>query len=685
MNLKSFLQARGALKYWYDRETNSSPFEQAFLENARNGKIEQLRQLAEMGVDLHSLRDATGHSPLALAAKGNHFNAVNFLISLKADVNAVNDAGSSVLDLAKESKANDAIMAVLCEAHALTGKDLYVKNLLFNYARSSKRYTGKELAIKNIFPDWEEKLEALVTFESLLKYVQNKYKQDPRSCTDFLILTDSRGYSLLTASVEHSQEENVRLLLESFNMDPNIIDNEQKTPLDRALTKRIVRLLEENYAFTFVQLALRFKLLWCAAQGNIEEFKKELGELKRDAIPVDKFINAPDSETKLPLVIAARCGQLKMVRYLIQDVGIDLKRQGKAALAAAHERKYNELVIDYLRERIAASALALRGVITTGKDHDKKAQSSTVGVPADVVAFKNSQKGALISAKTEAVDVRELFFFIKNGRANELEKHIRNLRKNGCDIPYFLNHTREERYGDTALGLAIRLSTVECAQILLQNGANPNVINRHGRSPLDHAIYNKHDGFKDLLTRAHALKGEAIKGSPSLWEALSKGDLDAFKNISNAESELINIQDCEGNTLLTVAIKHGHVAIARYLRQEHGLAWDSATQAQVEAATAAQGGHISMLRYLFESTKIAYDLSALVIAAMQTKRQDVVSFLVENYPVDLEEYIEGKPNILDWAITLNATEIANYLREKGAATSATINGRKRGHVIDKLL
>ena len=616
--IEELLYSHKAVKYWHNRERIASPLEKAVLEHARKGNANKLRELVEMGADINGIRDERGHSPLALAAQGNHFYAVDLLLTLKADPNAVNDAGLSVIDLVVAANACDAILTALYSAHALSGRDLYVLNLLFNYASSNRVYTGRELNIKRIFSDWEGPIDVPITLEALLNYVQKKLQED-QFWPDFLRLTDSRGFSLLTTAVEHCQEAHVRLLLETFKMDPNHIDNEKKTPLDRAVTKGITRLLEENYAFTFVQLALRFKLLRCASHGFVDEFRKELIELNKEGISLHKFMNAPDAQGKIPLVLAAQFGQFKMVRFIVEETCADIKTQGPAAVIAASEKQSNDAVMNYLEEKIRAVMPAYRREPIVSKA--PQAPSVQVGVPSTNTSQNGNQKFLRNQvpherddqegysdkasskpqkpAKTE--DPKLLMRLAEEGDSKKLESHIIRVKKNGSDLVSYLNNTRDSvSSGETALSMAVLRKNVECVEILLSFKANPNTINTQGQSPLDHAEYNDHAELLRILKETRARTGRAIRAMYLVWEAAQRGNVESVKGIFQQDMIPCDFRDEEGNSLLIATIKSGHIELARCLMREYNLTWLNQKQANLVMAGLAQEGMLPMLRYLIE-------------------------------------------------------------------------------------
>ena len=86
-------------------------------------------------------------------------------------------------------------------------------------------------------------------------------------------------------------------------------------------------------------------------------------------------------------------------------------------------------------------------------------------------------------------------------------------------------------FGWTALKMAVRLNLEECAEVLLEHGADVHLAGKEGNYPLHDAVGN------------HSI----------------------LKLVLKADPEAINVRNREGNTALMMALKRGDLASCQYL------------------------------------------------------------------------------------------------------------------------
>lgn len=96
---------------------------EALLDAAKNGAIENVKVLLDVGID-PSVTDDLGGNALFLAAKNNHADLVIELLSRGFQIDAEDHSGKTAMDVAKELGAVDSIkaMAMFIENRNLTAK-----------------------------------------------------------------------------------------------------------------------------------------------------------------------------------------------------------------------------------------------------------------------------------------------------------------------------------------------------------------------------------------------------------------------------------------------------------------------------------------------------------------------------------------------------------------------------------
>jgi ankyrin repeat protein len=111
------------IRYLQHRVEASSP--KNFLDSAKNGNVKNVKKAAEeYGVDLETKSKKNKQTALMVSSANNHFEVVDYLLRMGANVNARDIDGVSALHLAAE-KYHLSIMKILISNGANIKKDLY--------------------------------------------------------------------------------------------------------------------------------------------------------------------------------------------------------------------------------------------------------------------------------------------------------------------------------------------------------------------------------------------------------------------------------------------------------------------------------------------------------------------------------------------------------------------------------
>ncbi len=203
-----------------------------------------------------------------------------------------------------------------------------------------------------------------------------------------------------------------------------------------------------------------------------------------------------------------------------------------------------------------------------------------------------------------------------------------------------------------ALHVAAYHDQLAVAQYLLDTGADPNIANRYGVTPLMLASANGDDAFVSLLLKAGADPNKtSLEGEAPIMLAARTGKLDCIESLLGQGADPNATESWEGQTALMWAAAEGHATVARRL-----------LEAGADAGSRSKAG-----------------LSAFDYAARQGKINVVRSFLQAKSDSDID------PLQLDDALYLavrNAHyELAAQLLESGADPNAFKKGYNALHAI----
>jgi ankyrin repeat protein len=119
--------------------------------------------------------------------------------------------------------------------------------------------------------------------------------------------------------------------------------------------------------------------------------------------------------------------------------------------------------------------------------------------------------------------------------------------------------------------LAAKSGNKRIAELLLKGGVDPNIVDRHGFTPLDHAVNGNHADLVDLLLRFDACPNTRVRlHEPVIIQAVKKGNKEMVLRLIAAGAD-INIRDCVNNTPLMWAIQLNKQSIVELLQERGGV------------------------------------------------------------------------------------------------------------------
>ena len=328
-----------------------------------------------------------------------------------------------------------------------------------------------------------------------------------------------------------------------------------------------------------------------------------------------------------PLVRAAECGQLAVAEILLKKgadpvFGTLGRFSGRLPIHFAAEEGHVEVVRLLLKQRDVSPNLT---------DHQN-----------ETALFKAAKNGheAVVQLLLDQEDVQPDIVTLEGWTALAtavLERHIRIVRAllarrdvNPNIAPYEqtplwmaapgeqeviaellrrpdIDIDRKNRWGETAFYRAVYWSNLAASQLLLTRGADPNIPDERGRTPLSAASVNENEKAKEmekvveflLRVPSIAINQADDDGQTPLMRAASHGELTSLRLLLAAGAD-VRATDHGGKTSLHLAAAAGHKIAIKVLLK---------TQAQIDSqdkkfntplAAAAVNGHDAVVRLLLE-------------------------------------------------------------------------------------
>ena len=260
------------------------------------------------------------------------------------------------------------------------------------------------------------------------------------------------------------------------------------------------------------------------------------------------------------------------------------------------------------------------------------------------VSIKLIEMGANPYSNIEQNKPRHCYFHLA------IETGMLSVVKKAISLPNALTHINSLTYGGfTPLTLAIQCAQTNIAHFLLENGADPNLLDRNGFPPLAKAInmgnlelvtallrvtapHPKTYGeqnlsllrlasvqknleiFKLLLTNEDQLDELGPKGQTLLFAAAAEGDTTILEYIFQKRAQHINTQTILGTTPLHASVREGRFTNAAYLAKVGADPNIQAHNGKNAFYWAAAKGPLPLLFKLFKACKTWQSLLAAIFS-----------------------------------------------------------------------
>uniref|UniRef100_A0A1A9VJN9 ANK_REP_REGION domain-containing protein n=1 Tax=Glossina austeni TaxID=7395 RepID=A0A1A9VJN9_GLOAU len=495
---------------------------------AVEGHTEIVNALIAKGADVNAVNQ-NGSTPLHFAAVGDHTEIVNALIEKGADVNAVNQNGWTPLHFAAQM------------GHTEIVKALIEKGAIVNIV-GEDNYTPLRLAIENGYTEIEDVLirgGAIVNECTLLYFAaKNGYTEEVKVLIEKGVnvnAVDIMGYTSLHFAAKNGHTEVVKTLIENgANVEVVDINGHRYTPLHFAAQMghtEIVNVLIENGAnVNVLSESDKVTPLYFAVQNGHAETVKAL--MKKGANP---------------LLENKSYRTLKRLTELIKNNHLPKK---------AEKTTTGEQVGDEY-ELLKYSLLFHNGCPLIDNVRRDTFDNLLCTWFADVSGLTQEQK----ELNKKLLSILKDLSYLSDRDENILRNFLRE-NKDDDDLKDILNLTRGES-GLTILHVVSNMDgnlAEKYVNLLLDAGANPNIKDNRGKTPLHYASYNN---IGSLIEAGADLNVQDSKERTPLHYAASIGDEKSI-NVLLEHGADSSKRDKQEKTPLQVAIDNHNYHVERY-------------------------------------------------------------------------------------------------------------------------
>ncbi|CAF1408733.1 unnamed protein product [Rotaria sp. Silwood1] len=519
------------------------------LHNAASyGHYEVAELLIKHGAQVNAC-DLWQYTPIHEAASKSRIDVCTLLLSHSADPTLSNCHSKTALDIAASRELRDRILyeyngySFLDAIH--NGDTSRVKKLLTNETINFRHFKTGDSPLHVACTSSSSKhrrqiFEMLIRRGALVNALNTAQMAPIHICAaadhDDLLeilfkhnadinLLDGQGQTSLHHAVKNGHLNACRFLI-THKIDTSIVSSYGQTALDMASASNIQQLLmtyeNEKVILTPNITDLQLQLLEASKSGDLDVVKRVLTFNP-------SLVNCRDVQGRnsTPLHFAAGYNRLQVVEYLLA-MGADVTARDKGGLVPLHNScSYGHLEVTALLLNNGASSQvtdlwkvtplhesAAKGkfeicklLIKYGADINKKNRDGAT--PLDLVKDRDSDVADLLRGDSAILELA------KKGNLERLRKLLTPENVN-CRDPLGRN--------STPLHLAAGYNHYEIAQFLLENGGNPNAVDKGGLIALHNASSFGHVDVATLLINYHSDVNARDNWSYTpLHEAASKG------------------------------------------------------------------------------------------------------------------------------------------------------------------
>ena len=538
--------------------------------------------------------DENGQTPLYAACIGTHSEVIDLLINSGCDINHKDNEGKTPLHIAFENHASDLAETLITQFNA----NIEIRDI--------NNWTPLHTAIDRGYFIYSQQLSQMLLQDvgSDVSWIQLHaacYNADTRDVQTLLdINTDvnhasSAGHTPLHIAVAKCNIDLVTLLLD-HNADANTMTSNRQTPLHIAVDKgeeTIIQKLLASKADPNLKDVVGNTSLHLAVQTRDTKpgfFKAEVSlsirnwhcfpttylpcsvQTVQTIIDHEADVNAMNSRGQTSLWFACCNGQKEYVKILL-DTGADPNIVDKNEESCLHAAIYGSCCTE-----------------TTQNIIDHGAQVNSVnkdGATALLLACRTAQKQSvklLLKAQADP-----------NIPDSDGDTSLHEAIAADCDketlqeiIDCGANVNAVNKRGMTALLLGCSFGHMDSVKVLLEAGADPNVIDKIGYSCMFAAVDGRcsREILQELMEHGAHVDTKRKDGTTALLCACRTGQSESVKFLLEAGADA-NISKPDGNTSLHIAVSGNCSKEALQKLIENGVSINAVNNKNMTALTLA--------------------------------------------------------------------------------------------------
>jgi ankyrin repeat protein len=399
-------------------------------------------------------------------------------------------------------------------------------------------------------------------------------------------------------------------------------------------------------------------------------------------------VNAFNEAGSNALTKAAEEGRMDVVRELLNTTAIEIdapkKDSSDTALISAARSGHVEVVTLLLEKGANVTPDIFISIVGIGNNKIVTLLLDSRDIDINLPE-KNSGDTALISAiRSGHMDVVTLLRN-RGARANLVNRHNQtalmiatktgnhNIMAVLLASAGIILDTQEINSGDTALISTARSGNTKIAMLLLEKGADVNLINRDHKTALMIAADAGNDNIAALLLSTTDIDfniKRSICGSTPLMLAARLGKLQILRLLLKKGAD-VDLTNLAGETALMIAVKAGQKNTVKLLLSAADVALDTKDYLGKTALMCAiEMRHVEMVRLLLRkganASRTIHPLSIALMIPERTGNSNIVRELLTSslMTLDLKKNASGKTRWISEA-ERSREEIVDMLRRKG--------------------
>ena len=515
--------------------------------------------------------------------------------------------------------------------------------------------------------------------------------------------------TLLMMAIENDDINIVRLLIENgANADAK--DDENNTPLIYAIKKKNYEIMK--------YLIQEGECDICKNNNAAFELALSLYDMKA----IDTLFNGNFDASKIPLIVnrVVKSGRLEFVDYVIKfggDVNEKFVNEDNTYISALNTAAQNGdlRMVGFLIEHGAniEYSCSLLTPFVTNRHLWKIRDVIAIGIPPDYVSEKRAFLTAVDNGYIELVsEMVRLGFDLNEAEAqvnylkvaiknfdNEMIKYLLDRLDMSVVAPKYTPETLvtaiDNGYSDIAINIiesgfdstqtysenmetvlhkAVMCNNIDVARALLDNGANPNAMNKLLDTPLSIAIKK---GFTDLcflLSEKGASLNHADKeGNTPLLLAIQKDNHELIKKFIDGGAD-VNVKNKNADNALLYAVKNANSELTSFLIKRGAKLNITNNDFNTPLILSCQAGDQNVVRILVEGGAdvnfMNSDLNTPLLAAVKPRNASIVRFLISK-GANINEKNRATMSPIVKAVLCKDDEIVKLLIDNGADTNIT--------------